>query len=98
MERKGRSGRQLFHALRALSAEVLEVGSSDWVVHSRGAGYEGDERFFLEFLVTTLERAIRDRIDRETLEAWVSCRREQIRSADLFYCAHQLDVLARRDE
>jgi predicted O-methyltransferase YrrM len=97
MQRKGRTGRRLFHALRDLSAEVLETGSSDWVVHPKAGGYEGDEAFFLEFLVRTVERAIRDRIDREILGAWVSCRREQIRSAELFYCAHQLDVLARRN-
>jgi hypothetical protein len=67
------------------------------VVHPRDNGYQGEEAFFLEFLVSTVESATRDRIDREILEAWVSSRREQIRSAELFYCAHQLDLLARRN-
>ena len=33
-----RTGRRLFHALRACGAEVLAAGSSDWVVHPVGGG------------------------------------------------------------
>ncbi|HLE69639.1 MAG TPA: class I SAM-dependent methyltransferase [Vicinamibacteria bacterium] len=98
MEARGssRTGRRLFHALRSIAAEVLEIGSSDWIVHPTRAGYPEDEAFFLEFILKTIEDAVRDRVERASLETWLSERRRQLASADLVYCAHQVDVLARR--
>jgi len=98
MEERGssRTGRRLFHALRSIGAEVLEIGSSDWIVHPEGVEYPADEAFFLEFLLSTVEGAVRDRVERASLETWLSERRRQLASADLFYCAHQVDVLARK--
>jgi SAM-dependent methyltransferase len=101
MEERGssRTGRRLFHALRSIPAEVLEIGSSDWIVHPvhpTGAGYPDDEAFFLEFILKTIEVAVRDRLDPARLATWLADRRRQLASADLVYCAHQLDVLARR--
>ena len=97
MEERGssRTGRRLFHALRSVATEVLEIGSSDWIVHPTGDGYLDDEAFFLEFLLNTIEGAVRDRVERASLEAWLGDRRRQLASADLVYCAHQVDVLAR---
>jgi hypothetical protein len=48
MDDKGssRTGRRLFHALRSIPAEVLEIGSSDWIVHPTRDGYPDDEAFF----------------------------------------------------
>jgi len=94
--RTSRTGRRLFHTLRAIPAEVLEIGSSDWIVHPAGAQYPEDEAFFLEFILKTIEGAVRDRVERTSLETWLSERRRQLASADLVYCAHQVDVLARR--
>ena len=98
MEKRGssRTGRRVFHALRAFPVEVLEIGSSDWIVHPTRAGYAEDEAFFLEFILKTIEGAVRDRVERASLETWLSVRRRQLESADLVYCAHQVDVLARR--
>jgi len=98
MEDRGssRTGRRLFHALRSITAEVLEIGSSDWIVHPIDDGYPDDEAFFLEFILNTIEGATRDRVDREILETWLAERRRQLESADMVYCAHQVDVLARR--
>jgi hypothetical protein len=98
MEARGssRTGRQLFHALRAFPVEVLEIGSSDWIVYPARADYAEDERFFLEFILKTIEGAVRDRVERACLEAWLSERRRQLAAADLVYCAHQVDVLAQR--
>jgi len=94
--RTGRTGRRLFHALRSTPAEILEIGSSDWIVHPSGDEYPEDEAFFLEFILKTIEVAVRDRVDRASLETWLSERRRELESADLVYCAHQVDVLARR--
>jgi SAM-dependent methyltransferase len=98
MEERGssRTGRRLFHALRAIGMEVLEIGSSDWIVHPAGGKYPEDEAFFLEFILDTVEGALRDRMEREILQGWLSERRHQLASGDLLYCAHQLDALARR--
>jgi hypothetical protein len=98
MEERGssRTGRRLFHALRSHPVEVLEIGSSDWIVHPAGGGYPGDEEFFLRFLLSTIEGAVRDRLDAAILGPWLGERLGQLDSADLFYCAHQLDALARK--
>ncbi len=98
MEQRGssRTGRRLFHALRAFPAEVLEIGSSDWIVHPSRSGYPEDEAFFLEYLLTTIEGAVRHRVEPASLSAWLAERRRQLASADLTYCAHQVDLLARR--
>jgi hypothetical protein len=76
--------------------EVLEIGSSDWIVHPAGGGYPGDEEFFLRFLLSTIEGALRHRVDAAILDPWLEERRRHLDSADLLYCAHQLDVLARK--
>jgi SAM-dependent methyltransferase len=98
MEERGssRTGRQLFHALRAHTIDVLEIGGSDWIVHAAGGGYPGDEAFFLRYLLRTIEGAVRDRVQPSILSAWLEERRRQLDSFDLFYSAHQLDVLARK--
>ncbi|MGH9390615.1 MAG: class I SAM-dependent methyltransferase [Vicinamibacteria bacterium] len=98
MEERGssRTGRRVFHALRSFPVEVLEIGSSDWIVHPARGGYPEDEAFFLEFILKTIEGAVRDRVERAILETWLSERRRQLESADMVYCAHQVDVLARR--
>jgi predicted O-methyltransferase YrrM len=98
MEEQGssRTGRQLFHALRAHTVDVLEIGGSDWIVHAAEGGYPGDEAFFLRYLLRTIEGAVRHRLQPSILNAWIEERRRQLDSFDLFYSAHQLDVLARK--
>jgi SAM-dependent methyltransferase len=98
MEANGssRTGRKLFHALPEHGAEILEIGSSDWIVHPSGGRYPSDEEFFLEFLLHTIEGAVRARVSETVLDPWLAERRHQLAEAELFYCAHQLDVLARK--
>jgi SAM-dependent methyltransferase len=98
MDQKGasRAGRRLFHQLRSFpDVEVLEMGSSDWIVHPTRDRYYGDESFFLSFILRTIEDAVREKVERSTLEKWIAERRRQLLSAELLYCAHQIDVLAR---
>jgi SAM-dependent methyltransferase len=89
-----RAGRKTFHVLRALGAEILDVGSSDWVVLPRNGAYPDDEAFFLRFIVDTVERAVQERA--QDVHRWASIRRRQIERAELIYIAHQLDYLARK--
>jgi hypothetical protein len=92
-----RAGRHLFHILRAAGAQVLDVGSSDWVVFPRTDGYAADEAYFLHYIIETLDRALRGhpQIDARRFTQWVGERHAQIDRAELVYIAHQLDLLGR---
>src|SRR5258708_3126224 len=57
-----RTGRRLFHYLRAAGAPALAAGSSDWVVSAGPDGnYPGDEAYFLRSILNTIQNALRNR-------------------------------------
>lgn len=91
-----RTGRRLFHALRSHPVDVLEMGSSDWIVHPMGDRYAEDEAFFLRFILATIEGAVADLVEPALLAAWMAARSRQVDEAELVYSAHQLDVLGRK--
>ena len=95
-----RTGRRLFAQLRAVGAELLEVGSSDWVVFPGSDGYPDDEAYFLHFIIQTMFNALRDRaeLDPERLADWAARRHAQVELRELVYIAHQLDFLGVRPE
>src|ERR1700759_4592131 len=86
---EGRTGRHLFHQLRAAGAPALAAGSSDWVVHAGPDGaYPGDEAYFLRSILDTIHSALRDRPDRvepADLAGWLAERRRQLAAGDLSY-------------
>ena len=86
-----RTGRRLFHALSSERVEVLEMGSSDWIVHPENGAYPNDEAFFLKFVIGMVEQTVG-----ETAEGWASVRLQQIEDGQLLYIAHQIDCLARK--
>ncbi|MGI9007665.1 MAG: hypothetical protein ACR2FU_15950 [Streptosporangiaceae bacterium] len=96
---ESRTGRRLFHHLRAAGAPALAAGSSDWVVSAGPEGsYPGDEAYFLRFILHTIEGALRDRPDRvepTDLADWLAGRRRQLAAGELVYIAHQLDFVGR---
>ena len=95
---ESRAGRHMFHHLRAAGASPLASGSSDWVVHPlRDGGYYGDEAFFLQHILDTVEQGLRPRpdVDSEALDAWLATRRSQLAQGELLYIAHQLDFVGR---
>jgi SAM-dependent methyltransferase len=91
------AGRHLFGHLRALGAEIVAAGSSDWVVLPAAGGYPADEAFFLHWVVHQFARALREHpaVPPADLAAWVARRHAQIAAGELLYVAHQLDYLAR---
>lgn len=93
-----RMGRNLFGHLRALEAEILAAGASDWVVYSNNGSYPADEKYFLQFILSFFESALRDSSELEppVLNQWLAERREQIERGELVYIAHQMDFLVRR--
>ncbi len=98
-ERSGdsRSGRHLFGYLRQAGATILAAGGSDWVVFARENGYPADERYFLQFIVETIRRALWDHpaLDQSQFAEWIKLRQAQIEAGTLVYIAHQLDFLGR---
>ena len=96
---ESRTGRHLFHHLRAAGAPALAAGSSDWVVHaSPGGTYAGDEAYFLRSILDTIHSALRDRRDRvepADLAGWLAERGRQLAAGELVYIAHQLDFVGR---
>jgi len=96
---ESRTGRHLFHHLRAAGAPALAAGSSDWVVSAGPDGtYPGDEAHFLRSILSTIEDALRtrpDRVDPVDLADWLAARGRQLAAGDLVYLAHQLDFAGR---
>lgn len=93
-----RSGSQLIQLLHGLDANLLAVGSSDWVVHATDGVYQDNEAYFLQCIVDTMYEALRDdaRLDQAALKAWHQRRHQQIDRGQFIYITHQLDVLAGR--
>ena len=96
---ESRTGRHLFHHLRAAGAPALAAGSSDWVVHADPDGnYPGDEAYFLRSILNTIQNALRNRQDRvepADLADWLAVRYRQLAAGELVYIAHQLDFAGR---
>ncbi|MBO0892507.1 MAG: class I SAM-dependent methyltransferase [Acidothermales bacterium] len=94
---ESRTGRHLFHQLRAAGAPPLSSGSSDWVVHAgRHGTYPDDEAHFLDTILRTVRDAARDLVDPAPLAEWLAARRRQLADGELLYVAHQLDFAGRR--
>jgi len=96
---ESRTGRRLFHYLRAAGAPALAAGSSDWVVSAGPDGtYPGDEAYFLRSILHTIQNALRgrqDRVEPADLADWLAVRGRQLAAGELVYIAHQLDFVGR---
>ena len=90
------SGRQLIQLLQEMGANLLSIGSSDWVVHATDGDYFGDEAYFVQCIVDTMYEAVQQdaRFDEASLREWLQLRHQQIASGQLIYLTHQLDMLA----
>jgi len=96
---ESRTGRLLFHYLRAAGAPALAAGSSDWVVYpARDGDYPADEAYFLRSILSTIQNALRsreDRVEPADLADWLAVRSRQLAAGELVYIAHQLDLVGR---
>jgi hypothetical protein len=96
---ESRTGRGLFHHLRAAGAPALAAGSSDWVVTAGPDGeYPDDEAYFVRSILDTIRDALRDRHERVApadLADWLAERGRQLAAGELVYIAHQLDFAGR---
>jgi hypothetical protein len=96
---ESRTGRRLFHYLRAAGAPALAAGSSDWVVSAGPDGsYPADEAYFLCSILNTIHNALRNRqdwVEPADLAGWLAERGRQLVAGELVYIAHQLDFVGR---
>jgi len=96
---ESRTGRRLFHHLRAAGAAALAAGPSDWVVSAGPDGhYPGDEAYFLRSILDTIHSALRNRqdwVEPADLADWLAERGRQLAVGELVYIAHQLDFAGR---
>lgn len=92
------TGRRLLTALPDAGASLLDVGSSDWIVHPANEEYPPDEAYFLHHILHFVESELAGHpdLDSNAFKSWVQKRREQIASGTLIYIAHQLDILAQQ--
>lgn len=93
-----RTGRRLFHLLPAAGGEILNAGSSDWVVHARQGAYPADEAYFLHFILYFFEDSLagRSELDPQRMAAWLAGRHAQVERGTLAYIAHQIDFFGSR--
>jgi SAM-dependent methyltransferase len=91
-----RCGRHLLTLLPRFGYTILDAGASDWVVYPRGGRYPADEEFFLSCILDFFEESLsaRPELGPGELTGWLAERRRQLRSRQLVFIAHQLDVLA----
>ncbi|MEM6293950.1 MAG: class I SAM-dependent methyltransferase [Myxococcota bacterium] len=91
------AGRELFGHIHAAGGTVVRSGSSSWVVHPGGAGYEGDEAYFVHHIVHTVEQELGEHPQLgPDVQAWGTKRHAQIDANELVYIAHQLDFAVGR--
>ncbi len=90
-----RAGRHLFSRLKEAGMQILDAGSSDWVVFAGKDGYNNDEAYFLHFILDTIGRALQDNqeIDSDQLNEWICKRHRQVENNELIYVAHQMDFV-----
>jgi len=93
---ESKTGRHLLPFLQRSGLNILDAGSSDWVLFPTNGSYQNDDAYFLHFIVDTIHRAVklRPEINPGQLNSWADNRHMQVERAELFYVAHQLDVLA----
>ena len=91
-----KTGRHLLPFLQKSGLNILDAGSSDCVVFPTNGSYKDDDAYFLHFVVDTIYRAIEfhPEINPGQLHMWRDNRHRQVEHGELFYVAHQLDVLA----
>ena len=93
-----RCGTELFSEIGRAGGQILESGSSDWVIFPGESDYSQDEKYFVECLVKTAVRAITEMSDfsEREVELWARRKLDQLQSKELIFQAHQLDFIGKK--
>jgi len=91
-----KSARKLISSLSEQDFEVVETGSSDWIVQPESLGYPEDEAYFLFHILKFFENELESQVqlDKARFRNWLLKRRTQILDAQLSYRAIQQDIFA----
>jgi hypothetical protein len=92
----GGFGRKLLTSLPRRGVEILEAGSSDWILMPRKGEYYPREAEFLKAILSMVDSAVEGAVGEKERSSWLQRRLEQLESGELIYIAHQLDILAER--
>ena len=89
-----RTGRVLLRLLPEAGGQLLQAGSSDWVIFPRGRAYLPEEALLLQHILATVEKALRGHpeLAPRDLQRWMECRLAQLERRELCYLAHQIDL------
>ncbi|MFC6825998.1 hypothetical protein [Halopelagius fulvigenes] len=85
-------GGALLDAVVEADAELLSAGGSDRVV---SPPYEGEQAYFLHYLLRRVERAVGDDVNDDAVRRWVGGKHRAIAEEELTYLAQNVDVLFR---
>jgi SAM-dependent methyltransferase len=93
-----RTGRRLLERILTENADILQAGSSDWVITPHQGGYTADEITFLQAIVQMVHDELQDHPDLNPQEFkdWIKQRHTQINHGELVLLTHQLDILGQR--
>jgi SAM-dependent methyltransferase len=92
-------GRHVLAVLAASDqAQLMEAGSSDWVVYARGGAFSDDEARFLDTILHFFATSVPETglVPAPVLAGWLESRRQQVADGTLTLIAHQLDFLFRK--
>lgn len=90
-------GRKLLTALPRRGVEIVEAGSSDWILMPRKGEYYPREGEFLKAILSMVDSAVEGVLGDRERDSWFRRRLEQLESGELIYIAHQLDILAEKE-
>lgn len=92
------SGSLLFQAIPDAGGEILESGSSDWVLFPHHGEYTSDEYYFIQSILQTANKALSKdgSLPPGELKAWIQRKFTQLEEAQLVFQAHQLDFTGRK--
>jgi len=90
------TGRKLFEQQKLAGGQIIDAGSSDWVVFPHENGYYEDEAYFLHCIVDTIQTALQDRAPFD-IYPWIEQRHRQIDQNELVFMTHQLDFLGKNN-
>jgi len=92
-----RTGRHLFSLLHKHRVELLDAGSSDWVVYPVKGGYPCDEAYFLHYIINLIETTLKNHpaLSPMPFDRWIAERHNQVERGELVFIVHQMDFLGR---
>jgi SAM-dependent methyltransferase len=94
-----KSGRRILQCVvNTDDLQLIEAGPSDWLVYPRNHEYTEAERYFIDYMLHTIEQELKSESEILSSEfyQWIEQRREHLQQGKLTFMTHQLDILAKK--